>query len=441
LLERSRCGVLQTGGTNTRIVARPSGTHPGIIQADSAADAGSCPQPVINAQATSSGPSVLACNASSSRPECAGGTGERRARVGVYALNFSRPEGYIATPYPSTYGETQAVATPRAGRRFADRRYRANVAALDAEAKATLTGNGGLPPGCTSVVASSCSGNGLSWLVLQPVDCADLGLFFSVAGRPAAPNIWFNCDLDVRANLTLSAASSRVVVTGSLNVRSTLTISDPRTLFIGGKSTGNRIGLDEGGGTLRINTGAAASCKDRTGSARATRMVIGVGSFNVASGSTVQMCHTFVYLASGYDKLPTTDGTAPCFSPCSGYTGTINFSSGSRLDWSAPNEITGRLPEASELATTNRFEDLALWTEAGGNGNGLTGGVTTSLAGVYFLPNADSFNLAGGGSLPIYLSAQFIAMTMKVTGGATVNLVPTPQDSIPVTVYSTLLVR
>jgi hypothetical protein len=58
-----------------------------------------------------------------------------------------------------------------------------------------------------------------------------------------------------------------------------------------------------------------------------------------------------------------------------------------------------------------------------------------------FMPNADSFNLAGGGSLPVELSAQFVSTSLKVTGGATVNLVPNPTDSIPVSIYTTLLVR
>ena len=156
----------------------------------------------------------------------------------------------------------------------------------------------------------------------------------------------------------------------------------------------------------------------------------------------MRLCQTFVDLASGFDKVPASDGNAPCqTAACSTYTGTISVSSGSFVDWSAPNEITGRLPEASELATTNKFEDLALWTEAGGNSNSMAGSSSTSMAGSFFMPNADSFNLTGGGALPVYLSAQFIATSLKVTGGATVNLVPNPIDSIPTAVYSVLLVR
>ena len=96
LLERHKCGVLQTGGANTRVIAQASGDYPGTIQIDSADDAGSCPQPIINAQATSGGPSVLACSTNSTNGDCTPGTGSRRSRIGLYALNFSRPAGDIA---------------------------------------------------------------------------------------------------------------------------------------------------------------------------------------------------------------------------------------------------------------------------------------------------------------------------------------------------------
>jgi hypothetical protein len=171
-------------------------------------------------------------------------------------------------------------------------------------------------------------------------------------------------------------------------------------------------------------------------------MVVGNGSMKVGSGGGVHMCQTFVEMASGFDKVPGSDGTSPCqTATCGNYTGTVSVSSGSLVDWSAPNEISGRLPSATELTTTNLFEDLALWTEAGGNTNGIAGNGSTNMSGAFFMPNADAFNLAGGGALPVYLSAQFIATSMKVTGGATVSLVPNPLDSIPTSVYNTLLVR
>lgn len=442
LLERNKCDVLQTGGSNTRVIAQPYGAYPGTIQIDSVGD-GSCPQPILNAQATSGGPSVLACSANSSNPDCRPGTGTRPSRIGIYARNFNKPANVISTAFPSTYGDTAAVASPRTGRKFSDVRYRTNVATLDQTAKSVLTGNSGRPPGCSLVLLNACTGNGVTWLVLQPLDCNTLAVFFLVPGRTSAQNIWFDCNLNVSTALTLSASNAYIVVTGTLNVSSDFTIADPRKVYVGGKSTGNKIGLDLSGSSsvFNMNLGPASACSGRTDPGHANRLVVGKGSLKAASGSTVRMCQTFLYLASGYDKVPATNGTNPCSSACSNYTGTIDISSGSFVDLSAPNEITGRLPDATELATTNLFEDLALWMEAGGNTNGMAGGAATKLRGIFFLPNADAFNLSGGGSLPIDLSAQFVSTSLKVTGGATVNLVPNPTDSIPVSIYTTLLVR
>ncbi|HWI05872.1 MAG TPA: hypothetical protein VNT52_18840, partial [Acidimicrobiales bacterium] len=226
-------------------------------------------------------------------------------------------------------------------------------------------------------------------------------------------------------------------------VNSIFTLDDPRKVYVGGTDAGNKIGLElTGSGTLNMNTGGAIACSGRAGTDIANRLVVGKGSLRVGAGFTVRLCHTFTYLASGYDKVPAADGTVPCLTTaCGNYSGTISISSGANVDMSAPNQITGRLPSAAELANTNPFEDLVMWTEAGGNSNTMAGGASTNLTGVFFLPNAKDFNLTGGGSLPIRLSAQFVSTTLKVTGNATINLVPNPEDSIPVTIYTTLLVR
>jgi hypothetical protein len=442
LLERTKCDVLSVSGANTRVVAQPFNAYPGTIQIDSAGPSGSCQSPILNA---GSGPSVVACSANSTLTACRPGIGDRPSRVGVYAANFNRPATDISTAYGTHYGDTKVMGSPRTGRKYTDERYRQNVHTLDQEAESMLTGNGGLPPGCTSVVllTSTCIGNGITWLVVQALDCGALGTFFADLTRAVSQYIWFNCDLNVSSALTLSAANAVVVVTGQLSVSSAFTITDPRKVYVGGRDSGNKIGLDLSSptGVFKVNMGTASACSGRTGPGHANRLVVGKGSVKVASGFTVRLCQTFTYLASGYDKVPTTDGTLPCSSPCSGYLGTINISSGSTVDLSAPNEITGRLPADSELDTTNPFEDLGLWVEAGGTANGLAGGASTRLAGVFFLPNADPFSLTGGGSLPIDLSAQFVSTSLKVTGGATVNLVPNPEDSIPVRIPNFLLVR
>ncbi|HUQ62136.1 MAG TPA: hypothetical protein VM121_00090 [Acidimicrobiales bacterium] len=445
LLEKHKCGVLQTGGANTRVVAQSFGIYPGIIQIDSQDDSGSCPQPILNAQSTTGGPSVVACSTDSALAACAPGVGSAKSRIGIHALNLSRPAGHIATAYPSTYGDTAAVATPQTGRAPVDIRYRQNIVNLDASAKSFINGNSGRPPGCAAIVNNACTGNGVSWLVLQQADCNSLTAFFQVAGRTAMPRIWFNCNLTVNVSLALTSPASTIVVTGQLSVGDHFTITDARKVYVGGQSTGPKIGLQLSGNNsvLSINQASASSCKTRTGAGHTTTLVVGAGMLKVSSGATMHLCQTFVYLASNFDKVPTTDATDPCTTTaCSNYGGVLEVGSGAFADWSAPNEITDRIPNVTELGSTNPYEDLGLWTEAGANnGNTMSGGSATSLSGVYFMPNADSFNLAGGGSLPIYLSAQFIATTLKVTGGATINLVPNPNDSVPITIYANLLVR
>jgi hypothetical protein len=444
LLEQNKCQVLVTGGSGTRVIAQPYQDKPGVIQIDSAKDSG-CTQPLLDGQSTSSGPTIVACSARlvPSTPGCNPATGEADSRIGIYALNFGRPPtDLITSPYPGSYGDTRAIESPRSSREPIDKLYRQNLVALDAEAKSVLTGRTS-PPGCTPVVLSLCTDlAGRVWLVLQPPDCSSLGAFFGVPGRTDASHIWFNCDLSVTAPLSLSGADATIVVTGQLHVGSTFAVADPRTIFIGGRATGNRIGLDVGGATsvFSVNRGAAADCAGRAGLGRTTRLVVGSGTLKMGSGSTANLCQTFVYMASGYDKLPASDGTAPC-NTCGTYSGTLDVSSNSFVDWSAPNRITGRAADPGEIQSTSPYEDLSFWTEAGGNNNGLTGGGQTRMAGIYFLGNADSFNLAGNGSLPVLLSAQFIARRMSVTGNATVNLVPNPNDSVPVITYSVLLVR
>ncbi|MBW3548153.1 MAG: hypothetical protein KY452_08500 [Actinobacteria bacterium] len=450
LLEREGCDVLNVNSNNSRVFAQPYKEYPGVIQVDSAGS-GTCAsnQAILNGAATSGGPSIMACSANSTVAGCittangslrpTAGIGTNLSRIGMYARNFTHPSGDYLTSGAGTYGDTRAVRASRSGRTPLDQVYRDNVVALDADAKAVLTGNGGMPPGCTAIVDSACTGNGRTWLVLQPADCTTWAVFFAVPGRTAAQNIWFNCDLNISTtSLALTALDSYIVVTGQLNVTNTFTIDDPRTVYVGGRSTGNKIGLEVGnGGNLNINNKQPTGlCPAPDATTEATTMVVGDGLLNLANGQT-HLCQTFVFAANGYGKVPATDGTAPC--TC-GYTGKLSVSSGAVVDWSAPNLISGRRPTAAEIATTHRFENLGLWTEAGG-AQSMSGGGSSQMSGVFFLGNADAFTLTGNSGANVYLSAQFITRRMKVTGGATVNLVLDPFDSVPVVIYDMVLVR
>ncbi|MDQ3979662.1 MAG: hypothetical protein M3314_08935, partial [Actinomycetota bacterium] len=223
---------------------------------------------------------------------------------------------------------------------------------------------------------------------------------------------------------------------------------DPRSVIIGGRDTGNKIGLDLGNGS-NFNVGnpdPGLNCPLPVSLGKYTRVVVGKGSLTMASGANAHLCQTFVFMASGYGKVPSSDGTAPCTCTGDSYSGTVSIGSGAVVDWSAPNLISGRRPTKSEVdRTTNPsavspYEDVGLWTEAGGPST-ISGGGNTRMAGVFFLGNADQFTLAGNAGANVYLSAQFISTRMKVTGGAVVNLVLNPFDAVPVVIPNIALVR
>jgi hypothetical protein len=450
LLERDGCNVLEVTGSNSRVFAQPYLQYSGVIQLDSANRSGCASnQAVLNGTSTSSGPGIVVCSAKTFNPTpgCNLALGDKPSRIGMYALNFYPPGAHATTPYPTHYGDTLAIRGARSGRDPIDRVYRKNIVALDAEANAVINGNSGRPPGCAAVVNNACTGNGRTWLVLGTNDCRN-PLFFTPT-RLLAQNIWFGCDLDpsdltlLGLPLVLAGLNSYVVVTGTLTVRSTFSILDPRTVFIGGTASGgNPRGLEilNGGNFNLGNPVPGAPCVVNPAVLKSTRLVVGKGALYMTSGAIAHLCGTFAFLASGYGKVPATDDTAPCSSPCGTYSGQVSIGSGATVDWIAPNQVTTRRPTTEEILSTNPYEDLGLWTEAGGAQN-MSGGGTGHMTGVFFLGNADAFTLTGGAGANIVLSAQFISRTMKVAGGATINLVLNPIDSVPVIVYQMALIR
>ena len=477
LLEPHGCGVLTVSGSGTRLISQPYGDHPGIIQIDSADDQGGCAsnQAVLNGSSTNGGPSIMVCSATNGiapMPPVAPGcnaavlgvteTAFTSSRVGIYALNWSHPSSdYVTTAFStnmsvSTYGDTSAVRSAQAGRGPVDAIYRLSIQALDQKANNYISGNSGMPPGCTSVVANTCTGNGVTWLVLQQADCNALATTFSALLHPtwaAMANIYFNCNLNVAANnsplggLLLTGLNGTIVVTGTLSVSTLFSIADANNIFVGGTQSGSAVGLSLGNGSnFNVNNPLpGTACPPAAGLPHYTAMVVGNGSFNMSSSAADHLCQTMVYMANGFNNLPSTNGTGPC--TCSGtgfanYTGYVSISSGSQVDWTAPNLIAGARATAQQLATITPFEGLALWTEAGGNNtNSINGGGNSQMTGVFFMPNANTFTLAGGSGANVYLGAQFIARTMKVTGGGIIDVTLNPFDTVPFVFYDIYLVR
>jgi len=132
--------------------------------------------------------------------------------------------------------------------------------------------------------------------------------------------------------------------------------------------------------------------------------------FQTNTGSTVNMNHVFVY----------------------GGTGAINFS-GNAPTWTAPIEgpFTG-----GSIAGVN-YPGLSYWTDmpstasnAQLSGFKLTGGAGAAFSGLFFTPEAQPFNLTGGGNWG-QVHAQFISYDLKIDGGAILQMAPDPTGILP----------
>jgi len=423
LLEQKDCESLVTSGNNTFVWVRatPIGapTTPGLIRANSDAT-GACGSAKVlegssNCPAVSScvgsGPSIVAEDASPLLP----------GRVSVRAA-ASKP-GSVSTPSCAsstapTGGCTVAPVPTNRGvvtRAPVDTRYLAHARAL--KITATSAGPGGY------------------FVVPNNIACAALATPIPVSTLITAgnPKVYLNCDLSLSPgqSLTFDDSITDVVVNGSVDVKGTLIASNVRNFFVRGAG-GVKVS-----GTFRLNERGFASCAQRFAASRSeiTKFVVLNGPFDAgSSGTEVDLCNTFLFLAQG--TLPPTNGTAPSNN---GFTGTIQVGSSASLDWRAPNQTDRFLPVDDPLFAG--FEDMALWTEFSGNGSpgsgaGIGGQGAVVTTGVFFLPNANPFNIAGGGSGAAFNSdAQFIVRKMRLSGTVGLTIVPNPHNAIPTPVF------
>lgn len=228
-------------------------------------------------------------------------------------------------------------------------------------------------------------------------------------GGPAGRTIGVN-------NFTFSGSDSTIIFDRTVDIGSpnSLTITDPRKVIVNGDLNNQ--------GQLLINTGSAATCADRQSDAplRTTAVVLDGQLKSTGTGALARLCSTTVVLATC--PVPVTDGTAPLTNAC-----TDNAeATGGTFDWSAPN-VRSAPPVAADF---DKLEDLALWGEASED-HRFGGGVTMLLSGVFFLPNANSFEIGGTGAFTV-TNAQMVARRLEVSGDSTFSFQPDPDDVITI---------
>lgn len=431
LLERNACRAVRTDGVNTRLIVAAANGAAGRIQADSRAD-GSCPggTRVVEGTAGSSGPSILAQHLRD-----AGGAIVKQARIQIFAKLFGDPKAH--TDWPTTVGEPDPIGYKQIGRTPVDARYLENVRALETEATTAVT---------------SAAPFGASVTYVNVTDPAPTGLGLTCTIDTPTPitsgtRFWFNCPggLTVR-NLTIDVADAEVVINGPLNVESTgFAITDARKVWVRGKTTGNKRGIDLGAPFV-VNNDNLATCAGRSAGAVGT-MFLKEGTLEAANpAARVQWCQMFVYLrgdatTTAASALPAAVTPPPALPPPPGdygSIGTINVTGGAAIDWTAPNELT-ELPTTAQLAS-HKFEDFALWTEAHQQSN-LNGGGGLTLGGIYFLPNADPFRISGNSGQSIEVDAQFYVRRLEVRGGSVLRMVPDPSNQVPIPTNVVALIR
>jgi hypothetical protein len=170
------------------------------------------------------------------------------------------------------------------------------------------------------------------------------------------------------------------------------------------------------------------------------------GNIN-GNGGTLQLCNTTVFMMSGHSDgcVPSSGGTAPTTSPCSGTPslgdGQIDLHGSAIIDWTAPNAldatidpVTGK-PTAAALAgwsDLNGPEDLALWDESSSDNSNkyiLGGSGSLHSVGVFMVPNATPFAVGGGGAQNLN-NAQYIATDIALNGGAQISMTVDPNAAV-----------
>ena len=421
LLERNDCDSLAINGTNAAVEVMGYGTHPGIIHSDSIGNGDDCNHQVLNGAAVTTGgtppyvgPAILADSAETGSPPATG-----QVSVSALAGLIGAVPSRAATPCPSTVkgastdpaiSHTCVTGSSRKGRINVDVLYRSRMKTLqaDAAAKTALTS---APAGYTSY--NNCN---------------------AVPATVTAQKVWINCNQFNNA-ATFSSTVKEIIFTGSISGSQNMNFVDPDFIYVGN-------GLSRSGGTLSVNMGTSTNCTNRFAADRSqtTKLVVARNSFSTSGGASLHLCGTMVLMGDGTGAttvkpaIPSTDGVDPYDNT---FDGIISLSGGGTLDWTAPNASSTPMEwnKTASQPYLENFEDLAFWTEAS-DSSSLSGGGTNNMVGVFFLPNANPFNISGNGGQVIESNAQFIVRKLIMGGNGLLKMRPNPDDAISVPYFS-----
>jgi hypothetical protein len=454
VLERFDCQALQASGSGNVLVKAYDNTHPGIIHADSAgltSAPGNCsgtnasnyvvyggPIPNGSGSTRPGQPSIMAQGLGTPAcPNTAGtsfrglldlaavGTGHDAATVDTGVCpGPADPSGIFSRkPFDDYYNST---------------RTNAGIDALRSSSNALF-----------AMVASPATLRSAGYVVF-PDDFAGTSCSMNSPLTVSQAKVFINCADLSPSNLTFTGV--KFLTKGTITVGSNSSVLFPNATEVlvngcGSLTCSSGVSVQ---GTFTVNDGALASCASRTGAGvPAAHLVIKSGPFTSnGANTTVRLCQTFVYMSGLVSPFQNASGSPagcvaalPCPAvPSPAYSGYVGFQ-GRTTEWTSPNQLSSA-PDAS-----HPYEDLAFWTEAGNgtlNQSGPNSSVgssgATSTQGVYFMPNA-LFTFSGNTTIAQDLNAQFASRRLNLSGQGDLNMLPSPNDAVPIAVGNFGLIR
>lgn len=408
LLERHDCRAIDTnGGASVQVLGNDD--MPGMIHTDSLGDGDNCSSSdkIYNGNHSSG----IVAEASDDGTES--GLLTTRALSGALeavAANAADPIGFVhGGPYPpGTAPEGRDLIT----RRPIDNRYLDAVRTQQANgyAKTVMT-----PTAATAAGYTVSTGPG--GCTLDATERAAVRLYVDCPGPPGF----------TQAGVSLPNATE-VIFNGKVSADN---LQMPRATGVyvygdWGGGPGGAVGFDIAP-EFRMHHFGASTCSETPTGDPNNRAVLFIAGGNLRSNTSsaeLQMCGTTLVMGGAQVNgcIPATNGADPVDNNCRGF---LQITGGGQ-DWTAPNSTS----DQADVSLWSQFEDLALWTEAFGS-HTIAGGGNMHLAGVFMLPEADAFNIKGGGLQDVE-NSQYIARKLNATGGGTLTMKPNAKDVVTI---------